>query len=131
MQPDSLTTQQSLQLVVSAHEFFHEFRDMAWAMFGALILKDYIVEVIGGLFWRFRSPYKKYDIVQIDGEWARINYMGWMKTEFNVFTFSKSDPKKINGGSIRQILNVELRRMKIQKPLALVDVAEELRDAFH
>jgi hypothetical protein len=85
-----------------------------WVMFA--VSKQVLVELAGGVVWRFKGGYDNDEIVIVEGEWARIQRIGWLKTDFNVFTWTRG-MRMPSGGNIRSILNNELRRIDIRKPL--------------
>jgi hypothetical protein len=81
--------------------------------------------MVSGLLFRIGSRYDKYDIVIIDDLYARINHIGWFKTDFTVY---RIEDNKVVGGEIMVVQNSELRKAKIREPLTLLDIPKTLRD---
>lgn len=131
MNPTSVDT---IRAVHAVHDVAHQiFGELVWLLLVLLLFeltKDLLKEFVGGVIWRMKSGYANMDIVRIDGESGRIVHLGLFRTSFIVYIFDKETGKKIVGGYSMSILNDELRRTKIQEPLPLVDIPENLRDAI-
>src|SRR3990167_105068 len=81
-------------------------------------VRSLIEEIIAGMIWRWRSGYERNEIVSINGDWARITDLGWMRTYFVVYIW---EGETVIGGYSMNILNSELRKMKIKQQLEMVN----------
>lgn len=105
------------------------FGELVWLILGLFILslgKEFLQSIASGILWRFKSGYENNELVNVDGEWARINHIGFLRTDFTVYRW---EGEKIIGGDSMTVPNSELRNMKIKQPLPMVDIPKTLRDA--
>jgi len=105
-----------------------EFFWLICSLFLLSLGKEFLLNIVTGVLWRYKSGYENNEIVCIDGEWARINHIGMMRTDFIVY---KWDGDMIVGGDSMTVLNSDLRKMKIKQPLPMVDIPKTLRKAIH
>lgn len=81
----------------------------------ALIFKSSIEKFAASLFVFFGNDYKEDDVVFIDGRPGRIVRIGLTKTTF--FLYEVVDGK-VTGGTKLVVQNEKLSDLKIEKPLA-------------
>ena len=114
----------TLQAVQALHELGHELYWLIFPIIFFTVVEGFIVELAGGVLFRFRSGHHNDEIVMVDGEWARVTRLGIFST--TMYTYILRDDKVIGGYSMT-ILNDELRHMKIKRPLDLVSVPSDLQ----
>jgi hypothetical protein len=85
-----------------------------------LIFKSSIEKLAAALFMFVGSDYKEDDVVYVDGKPARIVRVGLTKTVF--FIYDVVDGKVVSGNKM-VIQNEQLAGLKIEKPLANLDLS--------
>lgn len=106
---------------IKAFELLHEIsHDLYWIIiptFAFLLVKEIIIRWIDGILWRWRSEYNDHDVIRIEGDLARLEHIGWLNTEINIYEIEQG---KIIGGWLLTVSNDQLRKMRIMKPLTKI-----------
>jgi hypothetical protein len=88
---------------------------------GTLIFQNTIREAVDGLMVFLGNDYNEDDVVEVDGEPGRIVRVSMWKTVF--FIYHVVDGKVV-GGSKLVVANSKLKDLKIEKPLANLDLSK-------
>ena len=86
-----------------------------------LIFQNTIREAVAGLMVFIGNDYNEDDVVEVDGEPGRIVRVGIWKTVFFLYHVVGG---KVVGGSKLVVANSKLKDLKIEKPLANLDLSK-------
>ena len=86
-----------------------------------LLFQNTIREAVDGLMVFLGNDYNEDDVVEVDGEPGRIVRVSMWKTVF--FIYHVIDGKVV-GGSKLVVANSKLKDLKIEKPLANLDLSK-------
>ena len=86
-----------------------------------LIFQNTIREAVDGLMVFLGNDYNEDDVVDIDGEPGRIVRVDLWKTVFFIYHIVDG---KVVGGSKLVVANSKLKDLKIEKPLANLDLSK-------
>ena len=86
-----------------------------------LIFQNTIREAVAGLMVFIGNDYNEDDVVEVDGEPGRIVRVSMWKTVFFIYHIVGG---KIVGGSKLVVANSKLKDLKIEKPLANLDLSK-------
>ena len=86
-----------------------------------LLFNNTITEVVDGLMIFLGNDYNEDDVVEVDGSPGRIIRVGIWKTVFFIYHIVNG---KIVGGSKLVVANSKLKDLKIEKPLANLDLTK-------
>jgi glutaredoxin-related protein len=86
-----------------------------------LIFQNTIREAVDGLMVFLGNDYNEDDVVEVDGEPGRIVRVSMWKTVFFIYHIVDG---KILGGSKLVVTNSKLKDLKIEKPLANLDLSK-------
>jgi hypothetical protein len=87
----------------------------------ALLFQSTIQEAVDGLMVFLGNDYNEDDVVEVDGEPGRIVRVSMWKTVFFIYHIVGG---KIVGGSKLVVANSKLKDLKIEKPLANLDLTK-------
>ena len=87
----------------------------------ALLFQSTIQEAVDGIMVFLGNDYNEDDVVEVDGEPGRIVRVSMWKTVF--FIYHVIDGKVV-GGSKLVVANSKLKDLKIEKPLANLDLSK-------
>ena len=86
-----------------------------------LIFQNTIREAVDGFMIFLGNDYNEDDVVEVDGEPGRIVRVSMWKTVFFIYHIVGG---KIVGGSKLVVANSKLKDLKIEKPLANLDLSK-------
>lgn len=86
-----------------------------------LIFQNTIREIVDGLMVFLGNDYNEDDVVDVDGEPGRIVRVGIWKTVFFIYHLKDGS---VVGGSKLVVANSKLKDLKIEKPLANLDLSK-------
>lgn len=86
----------------------------------ALMFKSSIEKLAAAIFMFMGSDYKEDDVVYVDGKPGRIVRVGLTKTVFFIYDIVDG---RVSGGSKLVVQNERLSGLKIEKPLANLDLS--------
>ena len=87
----------------------------------ALLFQSTIQEAVDGIMIFFGNDYNEDDVVEVDGSPGRIVRVSMWKTVFFIYHIIDG---KIVGGSKLVVANSKLKDLKIEKPLANLDLSK-------
>jgi small-conductance mechanosensitive channel len=86
-----------------------------------LLFQSTIQEAVDGIMIFLGNDYNEDDVVEVDGSPGRIVRVGIWKTVFFIYHIVNG---KIVGGSKLVVANSKLKDLKIEKPLANLDLSK-------
>jgi len=86
-----------------------------------LLFQSTIQEAVDGIMIFLGNDYNEDDVVEVDGSPGRIVRVGLWKTVFFIYHIVNG---KIVGGSKLVVANSKLKDLKIEKPLANLDLSK-------
>ena len=86
-----------------------------------LLFQSTIQEAVDGIMIFLGNDYNEVDVVEVDGSPGRIVRVGIWKTVFFIYHIVNG---KIVGGSNLVVANSKLKDLKIEKPLANLDLSK-------
>ena len=86
-----------------------------------LLFQSTIQEAVDGIMIFLGNDYNEDDVVEVDGSPGRIVRVGMWKTVFFIYHIVNG---KIVGGSKLVVANSKLKDLKIEKPLANLDLSK-------
>ena len=86
-----------------------------------LLFQNTISEIVDGIMVFIGNDYNEDDVVEVDGEPGRIVRVSMWKTVFFIYHIVGG---KIVGGSKLVVANSKLKDLKIEKPLANLDLSK-------
>ena len=86
-----------------------------------LLFQNTISEIVDGIMVFLGNDYNEDDVVEVDGSPGRIVRVGVWKTVFFIYHIVRG---KIVGGSKLVVANSKLKDLKIEKPLANLDLSK-------
>ena len=118
--------------ISGVHELTHlvgDWTELILPIFALFLLRSFIERIVYGIFWRIKNPYEEDEIVYIDGKWACITNIGWIKTKLTVYVWN-DDSDKPSGGLIWSIDNKHLSELHIMRLKERLNVHEVLKMKF-
>ena len=86
-----------------------------------LIFQNTIREAVDGLMVFLGNDYNEDDVVEVDGSPGRIVRVGIWKTVFFIYHIKNG---RVVGGAKLVVANSKLKDLKIEKPLANLDLSK-------